>query len=71
MTIGFWVGRSTCLSNSTIADDDTLDCLHLVLVSSVAAAAWGGDGRSGEQGAVVTEVKVGLNGVTTAEERVE
>jgi len=43
MTIGFSLGRSTCLSNSTIADDDTLDCLHLVLNSGVtASAAWDG-----------------------------
>lgn len=43
MTIGFSLGRSTCLSNSTIADNDTLDCLHLVLNFSVtASAAWDG-----------------------------
>ena len=35
--------RSTCLSDSTIADDDTLHCLHLVLNFSVtASAAWDG-----------------------------
>ena len=43
MTIGFSPGRSTCLSDSTIADNDTLDCLHLVLNFSVtSSAAWGG-----------------------------
>lgn len=43
MTIGFSLGRSTCLSDSTIADNDTLDCLHLVLNFSVtASAAWDG-----------------------------
>ena len=44
MTIGFSLGRSTCLSDSTIADDDTLDCLHLVLIfSAIASAAWDGE----------------------------
>jgi len=42
VTIGLSVGKSTCLSDSTIADDDTLDCLHLVLNSSVAAATKSG-----------------------------
>lgn len=47
MTIGFSLGRSTCLSDSTIADNDTLDCLHLVLNSIVTASAtW--DGRQAE-----------------------
>lgn len=64
MTIGFSLGRSTCLSDSTIADNDTLDCLHLVLNSiATASAAWDGGQASGEQRPVVTEVKVGPNGL--------
>jgi hypothetical protein len=76
MTIGFSLRRSTCLSDSTIANDDTLDCLHLVLNSNVAAsAAWDegqaewrvevcGDGGQGWS-------KRSASGLLTALERVE
>src|SRR5258706_7634296 len=72
MTIGFSLGRSTCLSDSTIADGDPLDCLDFVLNLSVTASAgWDAEQAEGRAEVCSDGGQGWFNRSEPAKERVE